>query len=206
MREDATTRPFPDRRRGGARARPPPLPLRRRRRGRGRRRAASGSARRGRARAAEPPLDGRRLRDARARGRRGARRATAADGARRSWSGSTTATTVAFDRRCPHLGCPVVWAPARGRFECPCHHAAFDARTGARPVRPAAPRPRPGEARTDAGVAASRDGGTPSVYSARTPAPDRDAIGILTSKAAPRPGALSTAIVPPSWVTKRLTM
>lgn len=38
---------------------------------------------------------------------------------------------VAFDRRCPHLGCPVVWAAARGRFECPCHHAAFDARTGA---------------------------------------------------------------------------
>ncbi len=39
-------------------------------------------------------------------------------------------TTVAFDRRCPHLGCPVVWAAERGRFECPCHHAAFDARTG----------------------------------------------------------------------------
>ena len=39
-------------------------------------------------------------------------------------------TVVAYDRRCPHLGCPVVWAAARGRFECPCHHAAFDARTG----------------------------------------------------------------------------
>lgn len=38
--------------------------------------------------------------------------------------------TVAFDRRCPHLGCPVLWAAERGRFECPCHHAAFDARTG----------------------------------------------------------------------------
>ena len=37
---------------------------------------------------------------------------------------------VAFDRRCPHLGCPVVWAAARGRFECPCHGAVFDARTG----------------------------------------------------------------------------
>ena len=37
---------------------------------------------------------------------------------------------VAFDRRCPHLGCPVLWAPERNRFECPCHHAAFDARTG----------------------------------------------------------------------------
>jgi arsenite oxidase small subunit len=38
---------------------------------------------------------------------------------------------AAFDRRCPHLGCPVVWSAERGRFECPCHHAAFDARTGA---------------------------------------------------------------------------
>jgi len=39
-------------------------------------------------------------------------------------------TIVAFDRRCPHLGCPVVWSAARGRFECPCHHAVFEARTG----------------------------------------------------------------------------
>ncbi len=37
---------------------------------------------------------------------------------------------VAFDRRCPHLGCPVLWSADRGRFECPCHAAAFDARTG----------------------------------------------------------------------------
>jgi Rieske Fe-S protein len=37
---------------------------------------------------------------------------------------------VAFDRRCPHLGCPVLWSAERVRFECPCHHAAFDARTG----------------------------------------------------------------------------
>ena len=41
-----------------------------------------------------------------------------------------TATVVAFDRRCPHLGCPVVWSGDRGRFECPCHRAAFEARTG----------------------------------------------------------------------------
>jgi nitrite reductase/ring-hydroxylating ferredoxin subunit len=40
------------------------------------------------------------------------------------------ATVVGFDRRGPHLGCPVLWSAARGRFECPCHHAAFDARTG----------------------------------------------------------------------------
>ncbi len=37
---------------------------------------------------------------------------------------------VAFDRRCPHLGCPVLWSPERLRFECPCHRASFDARTG----------------------------------------------------------------------------
>lgn len=37
---------------------------------------------------------------------------------------------VAFDRRCPHLGCPVLWSAERGRFECPCHHAAFEARSG----------------------------------------------------------------------------
>ena len=37
---------------------------------------------------------------------------------------------VAFDRRCPHLGCPVLWSQEHDRFECPCHHAAFDARTG----------------------------------------------------------------------------
>ncbi len=40
------------------------------------------------------------------------------------------AAPVAFDRRCPHLGCPVLWSAERARFECPCHHAAFDARTG----------------------------------------------------------------------------
>lgn len=39
-------------------------------------------------------------------------------------------TVVGFDRRCPHLGCPVLWSTERGRFECPCHRAAFDARTG----------------------------------------------------------------------------
>lgn len=43
------------------------------------------------------------------------------------------ATVVAFDRRCPHLGCPVVWSTERGRFECPCHRAVFEAGTG-RPI------------------------------------------------------------------------
>ena len=39
-------------------------------------------------------------------------------------------TLLGFARRCPHLGCPVVWSAARGRFECPCHRAVFEARTG----------------------------------------------------------------------------
>jgi nitrite reductase/ring-hydroxylating ferredoxin subunit len=38
---------------------------------------------------------------------------------------------VAFDRRCPHLGCPVVWSAARAELACPCHTARFDARSGA---------------------------------------------------------------------------
>jgi Rieske Fe-S protein len=37
---------------------------------------------------------------------------------------------VAFDRRCTHLGCPVLWEAARGELVCPCHRGAFDARTG----------------------------------------------------------------------------
>lgn len=43
----------------------------------------------------------------------------------------TTGRHVAFDRRCPHLGCPVVWSREKLRLECPCHAAAFDAATGA---------------------------------------------------------------------------
>lgn len=39
-------------------------------------------------------------------------------------------TYAAFDRRCPHLGCPVQWSAADQRFECPCHAAVFDGRSG----------------------------------------------------------------------------
>jgi nitrite reductase/ring-hydroxylating ferredoxin subunit len=39
-------------------------------------------------------------------------------------------TYAAFDRRCPHLGCPVIWSAAHGRFECPCHAAIFEAASG----------------------------------------------------------------------------
>jgi nitrite reductase/ring-hydroxylating ferredoxin subunit len=39
-------------------------------------------------------------------------------------------TYAAFDRRCPHLGCPVQWSVPRERFECPCHAAVFDGSSG----------------------------------------------------------------------------
>ena len=56
---------------------------------------------------------------------------TAADGRETLAVKLDDGEVVAFDRRCPHLGCPVLWSPEHARFECPCHHAAFDARTGA---------------------------------------------------------------------------
>lgn len=58
-------------------------------------------------------------------------RSVVADGREALVVGLDDGAVVAFDRRCPHLGCPVVWAAERQRFECPCHSAAFDARTGA---------------------------------------------------------------------------
>ncbi len=36
----------------------------------------------------------------------------------------------AFDARCQHLGCPVLWSRQRQRIECPCHQAVFDAQDG----------------------------------------------------------------------------
>ena len=30
-----------------------------------------------------------------------------------------------IDRHCTHQGCDVAWTPAKSRFECPCHGAAF---------------------------------------------------------------------------------
>ncbi len=39
-------------------------------------------------------------------------------------------TYAAFDRRCPHLGCPVQWSAPQQRFECPCHAAVFDGHSG----------------------------------------------------------------------------
>jgi menaquinol-cytochrome c reductase iron-sulfur subunit len=46
---------------------------------------------------------------------------------------------VALSSRCMHLGCPVRFTPAAGRFICPCHGGVYDfrgLRTGGPPVRP----------------------------------------------------------------------
>ncbi len=37
---------------------------------------------------------------------------------------------VAYDRRCTHLLCPVLWDADSGKLKCPCHHGFFDAATG----------------------------------------------------------------------------
>jgi menaquinol-cytochrome c reductase iron-sulfur subunit len=46
---------------------------------------------------------------------------------------------IALSSRCMHLGCPVRFTPAAGRFICPCHGGVYDfrgIRTGGPPVRP----------------------------------------------------------------------
>ena len=37
---------------------------------------------------------------------------------------------VAFQQKCTHLACPVVPEFETNEFHCPCHHGAFDLRTG----------------------------------------------------------------------------
>ncbi len=37
---------------------------------------------------------------------------------------------VAYDRRCTHLLCPVLWDRAQDQLVCPCHDGHFNARTG----------------------------------------------------------------------------
>jgi nitrite reductase/ring-hydroxylating ferredoxin subunit len=38
---------------------------------------------------------------------------------------------VAFQQKCTHLSCAVVYSAARDRLECPCHEGYFSAETGA---------------------------------------------------------------------------
>lgn len=49
---------------------------------------------------------------------------------------------AAYSQRCTHLSCPVLYAPERGRLECPCHDGAFDVATG-RVLYGPPPRPLP---------------------------------------------------------------
>jgi Rieske Fe-S protein len=46
---------------------------------------------------------------------------------------------IAISTRCNHLGCPVRFTPAAGKFLCPCHGGVYDfrgLREGGPPVRP----------------------------------------------------------------------
>jgi Rieske Fe-S protein len=38
---------------------------------------------------------------------------------------------VAFEQKCTHLSCAVVYSRERDRLECPCHQGYFSATTGA---------------------------------------------------------------------------
>jgi len=64
----------------------------------------------------------------------------------------TDAGLRAFERACPHLGCPVLWSEEKRTIECPCHAAAFDADTGAVLAGP----PQRGLIRLDVQVQAGR--------------------------------------------------
>ena len=46
---------------------------------------------------------------------------------------------IIMDTHCTHLGCPVGWNAAAGRFLCPCHGGVFDGTGGVR----SGPPPRP---------------------------------------------------------------
>ena len=47
---------------------------------------------------------------------------------------------VAYEQRCTHLLCPVLYEPERQRIFCPCHEGVFSPETG---ERTAGPPPRP---------------------------------------------------------------
>ncbi len=48
------------------------------------------------------------------------------DGAAAVWLGRGAGAPRALRDRCPHMGCPVDWEPAAGRFRCPCHGSEFE--------------------------------------------------------------------------------
>ncbi len=37
---------------------------------------------------------------------------------------------VAYSQKCTHLQCPVIWRQDESKILCPCHHGAFDVKTG----------------------------------------------------------------------------
>ncbi len=37
---------------------------------------------------------------------------------------------VAYSQKCTHLQCPVIWRQDESKILCPCHHGAFNAKTG----------------------------------------------------------------------------
>lgn len=37
---------------------------------------------------------------------------------------------VAYSQKCTHLQCPVIWRNKDSKLFCPCHHGAFDVKTG----------------------------------------------------------------------------
>jgi Rieske Fe-S protein len=51
-------------------------------------------------------------------------------------------TLVAYDQKCTHLSCAVVFDRAGGKLHCPCHHGYFDLATG-RPLAGPPRRPLP---------------------------------------------------------------
>lgn len=38
---------------------------------------------------------------------------------------------AAYSQKCTHLQCPVIWKSSKSELFCPCHHGAFDVKTGA---------------------------------------------------------------------------
>ncbi|MDP2644021.1 MAG: Rieske (2Fe-2S) protein [Desulfobacterales bacterium] len=37
---------------------------------------------------------------------------------------------VAYSQKCTHLQCPVIWRSKESKLYCPCHHGAFNVKTG----------------------------------------------------------------------------